>query len=100
MANTLLTISMVTQDALMVLKNELTFAAAVRRDYLDQFAIDGAKIGDTVNVRRPGRFIGTSGAALNIEDLNETSVPVQFQLGAESTPPKSLTWYSTFVSRS
>ena len=76
MANTLLTISMITQEALMVLKNELTFAAAVRRDYSDQFAIDGAKIGDTVNVRRPGRFIGTSGAALNIEDLNETSVPV------------------------
>jgi hypothetical protein len=27
-------------------------------------------------VRRPGRFIGTSGPALNVEDLNETSIPV------------------------
>lgn len=76
MANTLLTISMITEEALMVLKNELTFAEGVRREYSDQFAIDGAKIGDTVNVRRPGRFVGTSGPALNVEDLNETSIPV------------------------
>lgn len=76
MSNTLLTISMITNRALMVLENELTFASDVNREYSDQFAIDGAKIGDTVNVRRPGRFIGTSGPALNVEDLNETSVPV------------------------
>jgi len=25
---------------------------------------------------RPGRFIGTTGPALNVEDFNETSVPV------------------------
>lgn len=76
MSNTLLTISMITNEALMVLENELTFSSQVDRQYSDQFAIDGAKIGDTVNVRRPGRFIGTSGPALNVEDLNETSIPV------------------------
>jgi hypothetical protein len=76
MSNTLLTISMITNEALMVLENELPFASQVRREYSDQFAIDGAKIGDTINVRRPGRFIGTSGPALNVEDLNETSIPV------------------------
>lgn len=60
----------------MVLENELTFTGEVNRDYDDQFAVVGAKIGNTVNVRRPGRFIGTSGPALNVEDFNETSVPV------------------------
>lgn len=76
MANTLLTISMITQEALMVLENDLPFASQANREYSEQFAIDGAKIGDTVNVRKPGRFIGTSGPALAVEDLNETSIPV------------------------
>ena len=76
MANQLLTISMITNEALMVLENELTFSSEVVRNYDDQFAVTGAKIGATLNVRRPGRFIGTSGPALNVEDFNETSCPV------------------------
>ena len=76
MANTLLTISKITNEALMVLENELTFTSEVNREYDDQFAVVGAKIGATVNVRRPGRFIGAAGPALNIEDFNETSIPV------------------------
>ena len=76
MANNLLTISKITNEALMVLENELTFTSEVDRNYDDQFAVVGAKIGNTVNIRRPGRFIGTVGPALNVEDFNETSVPV------------------------
>jgi hypothetical protein len=67
---------MITQEALMVLENELALAGRVNRTYDDQFAVTGAKIGNVVNVRRPGRFIGTSGPALNVEDLNETYVPI------------------------
>lgn len=89
MANTLLTISKITNEALMVLENELTFTSRVNRDYDDQFAVVGAKIGATVNVRRPGRFIGTSGPALAVEDFNETSVPVvlttQFHVDSQFT---------------
>ena len=76
MSNNLLTISKITNEALMVLENELTFTAEVDRNYDDQFAVVGGKIGSTVNVRRPGRFLGTTGPALNVEDFNETSVPV------------------------
>jgi hypothetical protein len=76
MANTLLTISKITNEALMVLENELTFTSEVNREYDDQFAVAGAKIGATVNVRKPARFIGTTGPALAVEDFNETSVPV------------------------
>ena len=89
MANTLLTIRKITNEALMVLENELTFTSEVDRNYDDQFAVVGAKIGATVNVRRPGRFIGTTGPALNVEDLNETSVPVtlstQFHVDTQFT---------------
>jgi hypothetical protein len=89
MSNTLLTISKITNEALMVLENELTFTGKVDRNYDDQFAVVGAKIGATVNVRRPGRFIGTTGPNLNVEDFNETSVPVtldtQFHVDTQFT---------------
>ena len=89
MANNLLTISKITNEALMVLENELTFTSEVDRNYDDQFAVVGGKIGNTVNVRRPGRFIGTTGPALNVEDFNETSVPVtlstQFHVDTQFT---------------
>jgi len=71
------------------LENELTFTSEVDRNYDDQFAVVGAKIGNTVNVRKPGRFIGTTGPALNVEDFNETSVPVtlstQFHVDTQFT---------------
>ena len=89
MSNNLLTISKITNEALMVLENELTFTGQVDRNYDDQFAVVGAKIGQTVNVRRPGRFIGAVGPTLVVEDFNETSVPVtlstQFQVSTQFT---------------
>jgi hypothetical protein len=89
MSNNLLTISKITNEALMVLENELTFTNNVTREYDDQFAVTGAKIGNTLNVRRPGRFLGTTGPALNVEDFNETSVPVtlttQFHVDTQFT---------------
>ena len=89
MSNNLLTISKITNEALMVLENSLTFSSGVDRSYDDQFAVAGAKIGNTLNVRKPGRFIGTTGPALNVEDFNETSVPVtlstQFHVDTQFT---------------
>jgi len=89
MSNNLLTISMITNEALMVLENELTFSNNVDRSYDDQFAVSGAKIGATLNVRKPGRFIGTTGPALNVEDFYESSVPVtlstQFHVDTQFT---------------
>ena len=63
MANTLLTISMITKESLRVLKNNLAFARGVNREYDDKFAIEGAKIGDTLNIRKPARYVGRSGSA-------------------------------------
>ena len=76
MSNNLLTISDITNEALMVLENELVFTDKVTKEYDDKFAIPGAKIGYTVNVRKPARFRGTVGPALNVEDFVESSVPV------------------------
>jgi hypothetical protein len=76
MPNTLLTINMVTNEALMVLRNNLVFTKRVNREYDKSFGVTGAKIGTTLNVRKPPRFLGTFGPALNVEDITETQVPL------------------------
>jgi hypothetical protein len=76
MSNTLLTIGMITREALRVLTNNLGFTAGVSREYDDKFGVEGAKIGTTVNVRKPPRYVGRTGTALSVEDATETQVPV------------------------
>jgi len=82
MANQLLTIQMITNEALAVLENELTFTKFVNRQYDDSFAKKGAKIGDTLNIRKPPRYVGRTGQAISIEDSVETSVPLQLNTQA------------------
>jgi hypothetical protein len=60
----------------MILENNLTFSSRINREYSKEFAVSGAKIGSTVNARKPNRFVGTTGPALNLENVNETSVPI------------------------
>lgn len=76
MANTLLTIGMITNEALAVLTNMLTFTNGVNRQYDDSFGVSGAKIGTTLNVRKPPRYVGRDGQAISIEDATETQIPV------------------------
>jgi hypothetical protein len=76
MANTLLTISMITRESLRILENNLTFSKFVRRDFDDQFDVSGAKIGQVLNIRKPPRYVGRVGQGIQIEDATETSVPL------------------------
>lgn len=76
MSNTYLTISMITREGLRVLVNNLVFARNINRDYDDQFAKSGAKIGSTINIRKPPRYIGRTGDALSVEPATETSIPL------------------------
>jgi hypothetical protein len=87
--NNLLTISYITNEGLVVLENELTFADGVDKQYASEFGVNGAKIGQVCNVRRPPRYVGTFGPALNVEDTNETFIPValnyQFHVDVQFT---------------
>lgn len=76
MANTLLTISMITNEALMVLKNSLQFTRYVTRSYDERYGVEGAKIGTILNIRKPPRYIGRRGQAMQIEDITEQFVPL------------------------
>jgi len=75
-SNALLTIAMITREALRVLENNLTFTRQVSRQFDDKFGVEGAKIGTVLNVRKPPRYIGRSGQALSVEAAVETQVPV------------------------
>jgi len=75
MANTILTPTAVTREALRVLHQKLNFVGSITRDYDDSFAkTDGAKIGDTLKVRLPNQYTVGSGAVLVAQDTAESSV--------------------------
>jgi hypothetical protein len=71
MANSLLTIDMITRKALEILENNLVLTRNVNRQYDDSFAVEGAKIGSTLRIRLPDRALVTDGAALQVQDDNE-----------------------------
>jgi hypothetical protein len=73
MSNSLLNISMITKEALRELKNQLGFAKNVNRQYDSQFAKSGAKIGSTINIRKPVRFSVTDGAAMSLQNVADQS---------------------------
>lgn len=76
MANTLLNISMITRESLMELKNQVSFAGSVNRQYDDQFAKKGAKIGNVLNIRKPVRFEVKNGPVLQLQNVADQSVPL------------------------
>ena len=74
--NQFITTSMILQESLAILKNNCQFARYVNRQYDGQFARSGAKVGATVNARKPPKYQGRYGNALQPEDIVETPVPV------------------------
>ena len=71
MANSLLTIDMITRKSLEILENNLVISRNVNKEYDDSFAVEGAKIGSTLRIRLPDRALVTDGAALQVQDDNE-----------------------------
>jgi hypothetical protein len=78
-SNTLLTLVDITREAARVLENQTLFASAVNRQYESRFAVDGKKAGDTINIRKPPRYIGRRGEQVSIEASTEQFVPLTLQ---------------------
>lgn len=79
MPNSIITSSMITNETLRIVHNKSAFLGNINTEYDDQFARAGAKAGSTVNVRRPVQYTIRSGATANIQDVNETNVPITMQ---------------------
>lgn len=74
--NTNLTPTMITRKALMILHQKCNFLGACNRQYDDRFAISGAKIGQTLNVRMPAKYTVRTGATLSAQNHVERSTPI------------------------
>ena len=77
MANTNLTIDQITNEALMILHQELNFVGTINRQYDDSYAKSGAKIGDSLRIRLPNQYTVRSGATLSTQDTTEQSTTLQ-----------------------
>lgn len=77
MANTILTPTAVTREALRILHQKLNFVGSIERQYDDSFAKNGAKIGDSLKIRLPNQYTVRSGRTLSTQDTTESSVTLQ-----------------------
>ena len=73
MANQILTIDMITREAVRLWKNSNAFMQNVDMQYDDSYAIQGAKIGDALRIRLPNDYTVVTGPALSVQDTVEQS---------------------------
>ena len=103
MANSILTIDMITRKALEILENNLVITRNCNRQYDDSFAVEGAKIGSTLRIRLPDRALVTDGAALQVQDDNEQfttlSVASQKHIGVNFTSAELTMQLDDFADR-
>lgn len=74
MPNTILTPSIIAKEALMVLRNNAVMANLVYRDYSAEF---NGKVGDTITVRKPAKFVAKEfNGETETQDITESGVPI------------------------
>jgi hypothetical protein len=74
-ANTILTPTMITREAARILHQQGTFLSNVNRQYDDKFAVSGAKIGTSLNLRLPSKYTVRTNATFAAQDHTERSTP-------------------------
>ena len=86
MANTFITNDVTTYEALVVLENTDAVMGKVNGEYSDQFEFGGTVVGQTINVRKPPRYLGRLGQAAQPEAILETAVPLtlSYQRGVDT----------------
>lgn len=69
----------------MLFRNTNAFIQNLDRQYDDQFAVDGAKIGQTLRIRLPNDYVVRTGPAMSIQDTAEqsTTLVVSTQKGVD-----------------
>ena len=83
MANTLLTIDKITPKSLACLHDELVFAKSVNRQYDDQFAQSGLKIGSNLRIRKPQQPVVNTGKTAVVQDDIEQFLNLTFDVSQD-----------------
>lgn len=74
MANSVLTIDMVTRESLRIAHEKSQFIGTTDRQYDDSFGKTGAKVGSTLRVRNPNQYTRRQGSKImDVQDQAETS---------------------------
>lgn len=74
MSNTNLTMDMITREAIRIAHEKAKLLGTVDRQYDDQFAKTGGKIGSTLRIREPNKFTRRTGSrVMNVQDVTETA---------------------------
>ena len=74
MANTLLTIDMITREALRLAHEKATFIGTINRQFDDSFGNAGGKIGDTLRIRIPSQYSRRQGSrVMDVQDSVQVS---------------------------
>ena len=84
MSNVLATSSIVSKTSLAVLKNLLSFSANVNTDWQDEFTSNmsrGYAPGNTINIKKPPRYVYRAGRVANPQATVETTVPITLSMG-------------------
>ena len=74
MVNSLLTATAITREALRILHQKATFLSTINKGYDDRFAKKGAKIGDTLQIRLPNRYLVRDGITYSGQSTTERKV--------------------------
>lgn len=75
MSNSLLTIDMITREALRIAHEKLTFIGTIDRSYDDSFGKTGGKIGSTLRVRKPNQYVRRTGSrVMDVQDQAESKI--------------------------
>ena len=87
MANSILTPSIITKEALRILHAQSNFLTKINRQYDRRFAVNGAKIGTNLDVRLPNKFTVRTGSTYSAQNMVErkVSLPVATIKGVDCT---------------
>lgn len=86
MANTLLTIDQITNEALRLAHEKATFLGTINRQFDDSFGRSDGKVGDTLRIRLPSQYTRRTGSrVMDVQDMEEqkTSLVVATQDGVD-----------------
>jgi P22 coat protein - gene protein 5 len=92
MPNTIATPTWTARKLLVVASNKARFVSAITKKLSDDFVVEGTKVGATVNLRLPPRYITNKGQAIQIQPITQVLVPVTI------TDQAQIAWsYSSFT---
>lgn len=85
MGNTILTRQEITREFLRLLINNLAAVRSINRQYDNQFAKSGGKIGSDLKIRLPNQYAIRTGATMSVQDTTQrsTTLTVANQIGVD-----------------